>query len=567
MIDARRLRILRAVADHRTVTAAAAALYLTPSAVSQQLAALEQETGHRLVERGARGARLTAAGEILLSHTNLVLAQLERAEAELADYSAGVAGTVTVAAFATGIGLVLAPALTELARTAPGIRVKVQDAEGDASVPMVLDRQVDVAVAVEYRGAPAEDDRRLTRVPLYSEPFDAVLPVGHRLADQAQVAVADLAKDPWIGPYPGNPCHDVAVLACEFAGFVPRMEHSSDDFRAVVALAGRTRGWPWCRVPRCAGWSWPGWSCARSRAAPHPPGLRRRTPGGRGPSADPAGAGRAGGGGRTGSRPGRPRLTRSALLRPGDTRSGSAPEPPPPAGPGRFRTLGVVGDLPADQRHQDPDRGPGRQPCAERGQGDRHGQAGSDRPSSPRRSARPADGSAATRPAAKYPAIAPHSSQCCPFGRTSSPWATAEPSAVASATRKPVITACSSIASLGASVPSRSRGMPLVPYSRLSVQTAASRANAPRPVAASGRSQCSRSEAASMIWMTPSPSTMITYSPSRSPMCAVSIRDSLSRGGSGAGEWAGPAEGGPRGGARPARRPCAGCGPGWRPAG
>lgn len=54
MIDARRLRILRAVADHRTVTAAAAALYLTPSAVSQQLAALEQETGHRLVERGAR---------------------------------------------------------------------------------------------------------------------------------------------------------------------------------------------------------------------------------------------------------------------------------------------------------------------------------------------------------------------------------------------------------------------------------------------------------------------------------------------------------------------------------
>ncbi|SCE31181.1 LysR family transcriptional regulator, partial [Streptomyces sp. PpalLS-921] len=178
MIDARRLRVLRAVADHRTVTAAAAALYLTPSAVSQQLAALEQETGHRLVERGARGARLTAAGDILLTHANEVLAQLERAEAELADYGAGVAGTVTVAAFATGIGLVLAPAIAELTRTAPGIRVRVQDAEGDASVPMVLDRQVDVAVAVEYRGAPGDDDRRLTRVPLYSEPFDAVLPVG-----------------------------------------------------------------------------------------------------------------------------------------------------------------------------------------------------------------------------------------------------------------------------------------------------------------------------------------------------------------------------------------------------
>ncbi|MFC7511885.1 LysR family transcriptional regulator [Streptomyces thermocarboxydus] len=112
---------------------------------------MEQETGHRLVERGAKGVRLTPAGEILLSHTHAVLAQLERAEAELAAYGAE-AGTVTVAAFATGIAQVVAPAVARLAASAPGIRIRVQDAEGDASLPMVLDRQVDVAVAVEYRG-------------------------------------------------------------------------------------------------------------------------------------------------------------------------------------------------------------------------------------------------------------------------------------------------------------------------------------------------------------------------------------------------------------------------------
>ncbi|WP_369142478.1 LysR family transcriptional regulator [Streptomyces sp. R44] len=250
MIEARRLHILRAVADHRTVTAAAAALYLTPSAVSQQLAALEQETGHRLVDRSARGARLTPAGEILLSHANAVLAQLERAEAELAAYGSGDAGTVTVAAFATGIGLVVAPAITALARTAPGIRVRVRDAEGDESLLMVLDRQVDVAVAVEYRGAPGEDDARLTRVPLYAEPFDAVLPPGHPLAGDARVALADLAKDTWIGQSEGNPCHDVTVLACEYAGFTLNPEHSSDDFRAVVALAAASAGV--ALVPRSA---------------------------------------------------------------------------------------------------------------------------------------------------------------------------------------------------------------------------------------------------------------------------------------------------------------------------
>ncbi|MFD3998508.1 LysR family transcriptional regulator [Streptomyces sp. NPDC058548] len=250
MIEARRLHILRAVADHRTVTAAAAALYLTPSAVSQQLAALEQETGHRLVDRSARGARLTPAGEILLSHANAVLAQLERAESELAAYGSGEAGTVTVAAFATGIGLVVAPAIRALADSAPGIRVRVRDAEGDESLMMVLDRHVDVAVAVEYRGAPGEDDARLTRVPLYAEPFDAVLPPGHPLAARERVALGDLAKDAWIGQSAGNPCHDVTVLACEYAGFTLNPEHSSDDFRAVVALAAVSAGV--ALVPRSA---------------------------------------------------------------------------------------------------------------------------------------------------------------------------------------------------------------------------------------------------------------------------------------------------------------------------
>ncbi|MER5635667.1 LysR family transcriptional regulator [Kitasatospora sp. NPDC002227] len=251
MIDARRLRTLRAVADHRTVTAAAAALYLTPSAVSQQLAALEQETGHHLLARDGRGVRLTAAGEILLGHADAVLAQLERAEADLAAYGSGAAGEVTVAAFATGITLVLAPAITALAEHSPGLRIKVLDAEGDASLPMLLDSRADLAVAVEYRGAPRADDRRLTRVPLYAEPFEAVLPLGHPLAEGAgPVAVADLAAEPWIGPYPGNPCHDVVLLACEHAGFQPRLVHSSDDFRAVVALASAGAGV--ALVPRSA---------------------------------------------------------------------------------------------------------------------------------------------------------------------------------------------------------------------------------------------------------------------------------------------------------------------------
>ncbi|MBT2365458.1 LysR family transcriptional regulator [Streptomyces sp. ISL-10] len=250
MIDPRRLRILRAVADHRTVTAAASALYLTPSAVSQQLNALEQETGHALLIRSGKGVTLTAAGEILLAHAHAVLAQLERAEAELAAYAGGAAGEVTVAAFATGIAEVVAPAIGRLAADHPGIRVRVRDAEGDESLPLVLDGEADLAVAVEYRGAPGADDRRLARVPLYAEPFDAVLRADHPLAAGDTVELARFGDSDWIGPYPGNPCHDMVLLACELAGFQPRLVHLSDDFRAVVALAGAGAGV--ALVPRSA---------------------------------------------------------------------------------------------------------------------------------------------------------------------------------------------------------------------------------------------------------------------------------------------------------------------------
>jgi DNA-binding transcriptional LysR family regulator len=103
-----------------------------------------------------------------------------------------------------------------------------------------------VAIAVEYRGAPASGDPRLTRIPLYAEPFDLVLPHDHSGVSR----LADLKDEPWIGPYPGNPVHDLLTVACEREGFTPDFAHCSDDFRAVVALIGAGAGV--ALVPRLA---------------------------------------------------------------------------------------------------------------------------------------------------------------------------------------------------------------------------------------------------------------------------------------------------------------------------
>jgi DNA-binding transcriptional LysR family regulator len=232
-IDPRRLRVLRALADHGTVTAAGRALHLTPSAVSQQLAALESEAGQDLLRRKGRRVWLTSAGELLVDHATAVLAELDRAEARLAELGAGRLGKVRVAAFASAIVQVVAPAVRHLRAHAPGITIQVCDAEGHDSLPMLLDGEIDIAITMEHRALTADD--RTTRDPLYTEPFDAVLPPNHP-APGPTISLTDLATDDWITPAAGNPCRDVVLLACEHAGFAPRITHTSDDFAAESAL-------------------------------------------------------------------------------------------------------------------------------------------------------------------------------------------------------------------------------------------------------------------------------------------------------------------------------------------
>src|SRR5215212_5311795 len=121
MIDARRLRVLREVAEHGTLAAAADALHLTPSAVSQQLAALEREVGQSVLEPAGRSVRLTPAAHVLLSHADALFAQLERMQGELAAQDAAPRGEVRLAGFPTALAGLLAPAARALHAGAPKI--------------------------------------------------------------------------------------------------------------------------------------------------------------------------------------------------------------------------------------------------------------------------------------------------------------------------------------------------------------------------------------------------------------------------------------------------------------
>lgn len=238
--DLKKLRILRALDECGTVTAAAARLSMTPSAVSQQLSLLSRQLGAPMLEPYGRRVRLTSAARLVLRHADRVFGQLEQAEAELAGYLHGEAGEVRIGAFATAITGLVVPAVARLRESAPRLVVRLVEAEAAEAFELLACGEVDLSVSLSVRGSVAEDPR-LVQIPLLDDPLDVALPVGHPLATAAGPRLAQLADDPWIFGGSG-PWREITLGACADAGFVPERAHTAADWAAILAMVGAGLG-------------------------------------------------------------------------------------------------------------------------------------------------------------------------------------------------------------------------------------------------------------------------------------------------------------------------------------
>src|SRR6186713_1120568 len=135
MLDVRRMRVLREVAQRGSFSAAAEALSFTQSAVSQQIAALERETGTVLVQRSARGVRLTEAGEALVRHAEAVLDRLAEAEAELEAIAGLRGGRLRMASFESGAATLMPMAFALFAQQHPGVELSMTLGEPEEMEP------------------------------------------------------------------------------------------------------------------------------------------------------------------------------------------------------------------------------------------------------------------------------------------------------------------------------------------------------------------------------------------------------------------------------------------------
>ncbi|MCO8277355.1 LysR substrate-binding domain-containing protein [Actinoplanes sp. TRM 88003] len=205
MIDLGRLRALHAVASYKTVLAAGEALHCTPSAVSQQLAKLERETGTVLVEKDGRRLRLTEAGQVLARHAEKVLATVDEAEAALAAHRDTVVGRLTVAAFATACRALLPPALHRLAVAHPQLGTGLVEVHPHEGLEMLHRGHVDLAVLDDWPEVALRYPSGVTHVELGWDVADLVVPSGHRFG--GTVPLARLKDERWIAAKSDDICH------------------------------------------------------------------------------------------------------------------------------------------------------------------------------------------------------------------------------------------------------------------------------------------------------------------------------------------------------------------------
>jgi DNA-binding transcriptional LysR family regulator len=247
MLDLRRMRALREVASRGSLSAAAESLEYTQPAISQQITSLEREVGTRLLERGTRPTRLTDAGRALVAHAEAVLARLDDAEQELEEIKGLRAGRLRLASFSTALATLVPRALAVFTQRHPDVRVSVVEDQLQGVIGRLARWELDLGLVYEHEALP-EPRVELERVHLFDEPFELLLPQGHRFAGRRWLRIDQLAEETWIGGI--GAYQRILLHSCQDAGFEPRIAYQTDDYRAIQAFV--TAGLGVAMLPRLA---------------------------------------------------------------------------------------------------------------------------------------------------------------------------------------------------------------------------------------------------------------------------------------------------------------------------
>ena len=250
MLHLGRLQVLSEVIRRQSFSAAAEALSYTQSAVSQAIARLEAETGTPLVTRDRRGIRPTAAGATLIEHAEVIFAQIEAAEEDLAAVLGVRGGRLRVASFPSAGATLMPLAVAIFRRGHPDVTLTLAEGEPEEIAPRVRAGEFDLALLFKFPGVTEQLDGGLRTIPLLEDPMHVALPIEHPLAGKRALKLADLRDEDWVQTSAASPCARHVVRLCLAAGFEPRVTFESDDYETVQGLVAAGVGV--ALVPRLA---------------------------------------------------------------------------------------------------------------------------------------------------------------------------------------------------------------------------------------------------------------------------------------------------------------------------
>ena len=242
MLDLRRLRLLRELHERGTIAAVADALQFTPSAVSQQLAILERETGVKLLERAGRGVRLTDPARVLVEHAEALLERAALAESDLAAAAGSITGRVRIAGFQSVIMRLALPAMQALRAAAPELRMELVESEPEEALPALALGDIDFVLGDEWHHQPRPLPTGLERVDLLRDRVRLLLPNRHPVArrHRAAVPLAEVEGEAWTTGHPTMGWEEVTQRVCrQHGGFDPDIRHRTNDANMSLALVAR----------------------------------------------------------------------------------------------------------------------------------------------------------------------------------------------------------------------------------------------------------------------------------------------------------------------------------------
>lgn len=236
MLDVRKLRLLRELAIRGTVLGVAEALSYSPSSVSQQLTALEKESGVVLLRKVGRRLQLTPQAELLVERTAELLDLLDLAESELSSSLDTVTGVVRIAVFQSAAHAIVPGALTILAAEHPELRVEITERAPELGLFEVSARDFDLVIAEQYPGTTRALRPDLDRLGLASDAIRLATPPVTSQTTPAIRSLRDAAALPWVMEPQGTAARTFAVELCRSAGFEPDVRYETADLIAHIRL-------------------------------------------------------------------------------------------------------------------------------------------------------------------------------------------------------------------------------------------------------------------------------------------------------------------------------------------